>query len=645
MLRILISFLFLFIGGALLSQISVSSGQTAQQLAEFLAGPNITVTNAQLSGGSSASGIISGTNSDIGFDNGVILSTGDATASAGPNNITDSGQDLNEPGTAQMTTLIGSQSFDAIILEFDFEIQSTSIQFDYVFASEEYPEYAPPFSSGYNDAFAFYISGAGIVGEENLALVPNTTDIVSATTINMQNNSQYYVSNPGGQDVEFDGFTTVLTAQRDSLTACQTYHLKLVIADGTDADYNSAVFLKENSLVQDLLNVQTQTVNSNDIALEGCIKASFSFSFNDTSNVDRVITYQIGGTAVNGVDYAYIDTFMVVPAGDTSATVFIDAFSDGITEGQESLYIIYQPDVCSPNDTAFLYIDDSQPIDYSLIGTDLSCFNDSTGQIDISASGGFPPYTYHLTYPNSVEIQTQSNPITGLSAGTYTVLVEDSYGCFAEALVVGGLFDADTTFLPDGSGVSYDAPLDISGFNPGQTITNINQIQQICVNMEHSFLGDLQIEIESPSGQTVVLKQQNGGGSTNLGIPFASDAIDGQNSNLTDPGEGYEYCFNATPNFGTMVGEANNYSGTFPSSTGGTYTDNYLPAGVYIPFENLSGLVGSTMNGTWIIRVTDQFSLDNGYIFNWTISLIGDEPDTTVTLNQPNEIDLSLFVQ
>ncbi len=41
-----------------MAQITVSGGQTAQQLADQLAGPNITVTNAQLTGGGVASGNI-----------------------------------------------------------------------------------------------------------------------------------------------------------------------------------------------------------------------------------------------------------------------------------------------------------------------------------------------------------------------------------------------------------------------------------------------------------------------------------------------------------------------------------------------------------------------------------------------------------
>ncbi|MGY8925679.1 MAG: choice-of-anchor L domain-containing protein [Flavobacteriales bacterium] len=367
LLSTLLTFCALFtLSTSLFGQITTTGGQTAQQLAEILAGPNITVTNALLTGAGSASGSFAGTNSDIGFDSGVILSSGNINEAPGPNGAANTGADLGTPGTAQMTALAGIGTQDAITLEFDFEVQSSFIQFNYVFASEEYPEYAPPNNSGFNDVFAFFISGPGITGEENIALIPATTNPVTINNINAVTNNQYYIDNAGGADVEYDAFTTILEASRNNLTACAVYHLKLVIADAGDGVYSSAVFLQENSLVQGLVEVQTQTVNSNDIALEGCIPASFTFSFDDVSNQDRIISYYVAGTAVNGVDYQFIDSSLTIVAGDTSATIIIDAFSDGLPEGQESVYIIYQPAPCAAWDTAFLFIDDAQPTAFTL---------------------------------------------------------------------------------------------------------------------------------------------------------------------------------------------------------------------------------------------------------------------------------------
>ena len=638
-----LTFLFPFVSNA---QLTVSNGLTAVQLAQILAGPNITINSATLTGGAAASGSFDGTSSNIGMTGGVVLSNGDVADAPGPNNSNGGNANLGEPGTAQMDSMAGAISFDAITLEFSFNLQSDFIQFQYIFASEEYPEYAPPNSSSFNDVFAFFISGPGIVGEENIALVPGTASSVSINNINAVTNNQYYIDNNGGTTVQYDAWTTILTAERQNLVPCQEYTMKLVIADAGDPDWSSAVFLLENSFIQGVVDVNTQTVNADNIALEGCIPAQFNFSLDLASATDTEISYQVGGSATNGIDYQFIDTTLTIPAGDTSASIIINAFSDGFPEGQESIYIIFQTDLCSPPDTAFLYIDDAQPIEFTLDGSNLSCFENSTGEILVNASGGFPPYTYQVTDDggNGSMVQYGTSPVTGLEAGLYSVQVYDIYGCKAEALVIGGIYDADTTFLPDGSGVSYISTIPISGFDNGQTLDNMTQLQQICATMEHSYLGDLQIKVISPNGQEVILKEFNGGGSCDLGEPFASGPVDGANSNLIDPGVGFEYCWNAAPIYLTMVQESNNYTHTIPSSTGGTYTDNYLPQGSYTSFGDLNQLLGSDLNGDWDLEVSDQFGLDNGYIFSWNVSLVSDLPDTLVTITEPIPLSVNGFI-
>lgn len=623
------------------SQIAVTGGLTAQQMAEILAGSNITVTNAVITGPAVGYGSFSSTGV-FPFSSGVILTNGLLSQAPGPNNDPNTSSNLGGAGTAEMNALGGANSYDVVTLEFDFVVQSSSVQFQYIFASEEYPEFAPPNNPSFNDVFAFYISGPGITGQENIALIPGTTNPVSIDNVNAVTYPQYYVDNTGGQQIQFDGYTTDLTAVRSGLTPCQTYHLRMVLADIQTSNRNSAVFLKENSFVQEnVLGAETQTINSDGIALEGCVQGSFAFAFSDLSTQDRTINFTIGGTAVNGVDYAYLDNYITIPAGETSGTVYIDAFSDGLTEGAETITLTYNSGVCVGTETVTLTINDAQPIDFTLNGTNLDCFEDNSGEILVDATGGFPGYTYYVTDPNGVTTTYTNNPITGLAAGQYSVQVHDTYGCKAEALVIGGQFNAGVTFLPDGSGVTYEAPLVISGFNPGQTITSVDQIQQICLTMEHSYLGDLWIRVQSPSGAIVTLKQQNGGGSCDLGEPIATGPVDGQGSSDTTPGTGYEYCFNANPTYGTMVNESNNFTRNYTDAVGNSYSDTYLPAGSYTASGNFSAFVGSPMNGTWKVYVTDQFGLDNGYIFNWYISLIGDMPDTTVVLTQPAEITVS----
>lgn len=161
-----------------------------------------------------------------------------------------------------------------------------------------------------------------------------------------------------------------------------------------------------------------------------------------------------------------------------------------------------------------------------------------------------------------------------------------------------------TTFLPDGSGVSYQTSITTNCFNPTQTITQISDFNNVCLTMEHSFLGDLQIELICPNGQTMILKSYaQGGGGTYLGNPI-DDVTSG-------PGTGRIYCF--TPTATTLMVNG-------ATSAAGTPSGSSINGGNYMPTQSFSNLIGCPLNGAWTIRVTDNLSLDDGYIFNWDVN-------------------------
>lgn len=616
------------------SQLTVQNGFNAQQLGNNLAGSNISVTNATITGSNVQFGTFHFTGNGFPLSSGVVLTNGSIFDCHGPNNNPGTSTDNNGPGSSLLDAISGMSTHDAVELKFDFTVQSDKIEFNYIFASEEYNEYVGSF----NDVFAFFISGPGIVGEENIAVVPNTNVAVAINNINLENYWQYYNNNENGNtNIEFDGYTTVLTAKKTGLIPCQTYTLKLIIADAGDGVYDSGVFLQENSLVQGTVSASTNTYSANDIALEGCINASFTISLDSARLTNTYINYKIGGTAINGIDYTHIDTVLVIPAGQTSASIIIDAKTDGIAEGQESVELIYEPVLCQGYDTIKMYIQDYQMLEFQSIPSDLSCFESGDGQIDFNISGGEAPYSINLT-DSATGIVTSYNsyPITNLQAGTYQVQILDAYGCWAEDIVAGAIFDADTTYLPDGNGVSYSTSINISGLPAGQTLVDINQLQSVCLVMEHSFMGDLLIQLQAPNGTLLTLKEQPGGAVTNLGEPVASGPNDNLTTNLV-PGVGYQYCFTSNPTYGTMVSESNQHTYTYVSQIGTTLTDKYLPAGTYQSYDPLTNLVGVPLNGTWSIIVTDEIPKNNGYIFNWSISIAADRPDSIVTLNQPAE--------
>jgi hypothetical protein len=228
-------------------------------LGNSLIGTGIAATGLSYTGAGQAAGTFSGgTSAGISLDTGIILTTGKASAAIGTNNNTRAATNNITAADSNLNTLAGATTFDASALSFNFTTDTGNVFVNFVFASEEYPEYA---NGGFSDVFAFYIDGV------NIAVVPGTTTPISINTINSGNgaasgvtptgansqNSSLYVSNAsaiinptGFAGLQYDGYTVGMTAQAVGLAA-GSHTIKIAIADVGDADYDSAVFLQASS--------------------------------------------------------------------------------------------------------------------------------------------------------------------------------------------------------------------------------------------------------------------------------------------------------------------------------------------------------------------------------------------------------------
>lgn len=211
-----------------------------------LVGKGITTNNIVFTGPKRACGFFeNGISTKLKMDAGIILSSGLAIGAKGPNDAGDkSTSELKTSGSALLDVYATGQTYDAATLEFDFIPQTDDIVFNYIFASEEYIEYVDKTVS---DIFGFFISGPGIVGQQNVALVPGTMLPVSIDNVNHLRNTKYFNQNPiGEKTIQADGFTTILTANL-KLQACSTYTIKLAIADVGDNLLDSYVFIEAGS--------------------------------------------------------------------------------------------------------------------------------------------------------------------------------------------------------------------------------------------------------------------------------------------------------------------------------------------------------------------------------------------------------------
>ncbi|ARN71739.1 hypothetical protein BST91_08820 [Nonlabens tegetincola] len=193
------------------------------------------------------------------------------------------------------------------------------------------------------------------------------------------------------------------------------------------------------------------------------------------------------------------------------------------------------------------------------------------------------------------------------------VVAADTSLCFGESTTITGnvsttQFFADVappitgqTFLPDGSGVAYQTCIDVTGFPAGSTFASASDLVNVFIDIEHSYMGDLDITLTAPNGSQVkFLTYPNSGGGRFLG-----NALD---DGTTTPGVGFVYTFTEAA------------TQTLDQSTGPVAFGTPMPAGSYSPEDPFSNFIGTPLNGLWCLDIVDNLSIDNGYIFEWGIN-------------------------
>jgi gliding motility-associated-like protein len=317
------------------SQITTVANANATQLVQNIMGKGYVVSNAKLTCPTGASGTFVSTTSNIGIGQGILLTTGSVDDANGPNKSGSTTVENGGGSDPQLNTLSGATTVDACALEFDLVPSCDELNINYVFASEEYPMFV---GSTFNDIFAFFISGPGITGTKNIAIIPNSTTPVTINNVNATNNSQYFVNNENGQTVEYNGFTTPLTASV-KVIPCSSYHLKMAIADVGDERYDSGVFIEAGSIDCDAPEIISPPACANAATISLCAPAGYTYEWPagqpgavpplnqqcltvnnpKAGNVYTVNLTAIGGgcpavskITLKGADFAVRDTFVCI---------------------------------------------------------------------------------------------------------------------------------------------------------------------------------------------------------------------------------------------------------------------------------------------------------------------------------------------
>lgn len=273
----------------------------------------------------------------------------------------------------------------------------------------------------------------------------------------------------------------------------------------------------------------------------------------------------------------------------------------------------------------------------------------------IKVGGGLTPSPDNYTAGEICLGKEKDVPI-GASAGSSGIQVTP-----LPIEVTANLGQTDTTFIPDGPyclDECYTSSVTFYDFEPGSTVTSADNIELVRINMEHSFIADLQIKLTCPDGRSVILLQDMAGtasgghdddsydwpsdaqdiswGGTNwnwapigFGYPSRSDGNDICNVSDQAQGTGADYCWSESLENSHYAAGTNKY--VYESANlvnGGEYayklvkpSDMSDTTQVYKPRQHFSNLIGCPLNGTWTLSICDYWDSDNGYIFNWEVSL------------------------
>ena len=229
------------------------------------------------------------------------------------------------PGNASLDGLVPGSTRDSASLTFKFTAETNSVNFEYIFASDEYNEFT---NSSFNDVFGFFLNGV------NVATIPGSSTVVSINNVNGGNPLGVDASNPaffknndlndGGPffDIEYDGFTVAFSVLAE-LNPGEN-EIELAIADVGDSIYDSAVFIAGNTFQGELPG----TSPGNPL-LPDMIGDDGSFIFDDTSifNTDEFL--YIDPVVAVGYEYNvaganFTELLLPTGIGDNSYNLLLD---------------------------------------------------------------------------------------------------------------------------------------------------------------------------------------------------------------------------------------------------------------------------------------------------------------------------------
>ena len=337
------------------ADLPINTSASAIDMAEAIFGDGVTVINASYTGANGSSGIYSNADSIAPgvtpSDSGVILSTGDAGDITNPtppswawwlqnnsNQNTNTSTDTSGPDNDPFfNTAAGTDTFDASFIDVDFVPTGDTMTMQFVFASEEFPEYQ---SGIYQDFVGVWVNGQQV----ELSVGDGDAD---PNNLNATSNENLYVDNTNDQfNTEMDGFTVTMTLTIP-VVPNDVNSIRIGIADVVDSQYDSNLLIAGDSVQTTLVAMDDATTLFPDGSK---IVDLLSNDINNTSGTLSIT--QINGQDVVAGDVVTLATGQQVQVnGDGTVTLL----GDGEIENVNLTYEVSSS--TGQSDTGFVNVD------------------------------------------------------------------------------------------------------------------------------------------------------------------------------------------------------------------------------------------------------------------------------------------------
>lgn len=326
------------------SELDIDQSASDLEMAQEIFGDGVTIVSANYSGDSQSSGVyVDGDSTSPGVvpgDSGVILSTGNASDFTNSN-----GQANQSTSTSTNTSGVdnnpdfnaaaGTNTYDASYLDVTFIPDSDVMTMQFVFSSEEYPEYA---DSVYQDFVGVWVNGVEVgmtVGDGD----------IDPGNLSTSSNENLFVSNTGSEyNTEMDGFTVTMTLTMDVI-AGEENTIRIGVADVSDSSYDSNLLIAGDSIQTDLI------ANADSTTMTADGTKTLDVLANDANSGGTLTITHINGQPVVSGDTVLLSTGQTI---QLNADGTIQIVGDGDVEDYTFTYTVSNG---SNSDTGYVTVD------------------------------------------------------------------------------------------------------------------------------------------------------------------------------------------------------------------------------------------------------------------------------------------------